>query len=176
MPELVSKTFRHLLCWDTATVFANAMRLLTSFVFLQQSEILYWENNLDKEFRELKQQNQNTYSGWTVGDTVTLLIISVVFRYLLLNFRFSSLLSFPTLNQPIFTSLATRENPSLVPQAMSKQPASGVPRLKAWLLIIRWPPAKNWIWYNFFSIKWLLVLIYWELKGISLVWQHECGF
>ena len=30
-------------------------------------EILYWENNLDKEFRELKQQNQNRYSGWTVG-------------------------------------------------------------------------------------------------------------
>ena len=48
--------FRHLLCWDAATLFANAIKLLTSFVFLQQSEILYWENKLDKEFLELKQQ------------------------------------------------------------------------------------------------------------------------
>ena len=45
--------FRHLLCKDVATLFANAIKLLTSFVFLQQSEILYWEN---KEFLELKQQ------------------------------------------------------------------------------------------------------------------------
>ena len=34
-------------------------------MFLQQSEILYWENKLDKEFRELNQQNQNRYSGWS---------------------------------------------------------------------------------------------------------------
>ena len=27
-------------------------------MFLQRSEILYWENKSDKEFRELKQQNQ----------------------------------------------------------------------------------------------------------------------
>ena len=87
MSELVSKTFRHL-CWDAATVSANAIRLLTSFVFLQQSEILYWENNLEEEFRELKQQNPNRYSRWTVGDAVTLLIISVVFRYLQLHVNF----------------------------------------------------------------------------------------
>ena len=87
MSESVSKTFHHL-CWDAATVSANAIRLLASFVFLQQSEILYWENNLDKEFRELKQQNENRYSGWTVGDAVTLLIISVVFRYFLLHVNF----------------------------------------------------------------------------------------
>ena len=60
MSESVSKTlkifFRHLLCRDPATVFANTIKLLTSFVFLQQSEILYFENKLDKEFLELKQQ------------------------------------------------------------------------------------------------------------------------
>ena len=27
-------------------------------MFIQRSEILYWENKSDKEFRELKQQNQ----------------------------------------------------------------------------------------------------------------------
>ena len=27
-------------------------------MFLQRSEILYWENKSDKEFRELKQQNE----------------------------------------------------------------------------------------------------------------------
>ena len=37
--------FRHLLCWDAATVFANAIRLLQLRVFLQQSKILYWEIN-----------------------------------------------------------------------------------------------------------------------------------
>ena len=42
--------FSHLLGWDAARVFANAIKLLTSFVFLQQSEILYWENKLYKEF------------------------------------------------------------------------------------------------------------------------------
>ena len=47
--------------------FSPTLLTSTSFVFLQQSEILYWENNLDKEFWELKQQNQNRYSGWTVG-------------------------------------------------------------------------------------------------------------
>ena len=48
--------FRHLLWWNASTFFA--IRLLTSCVFLQRSEILYWENKSDKEFRELKQQNQ----------------------------------------------------------------------------------------------------------------------
>ena len=48
--------FRHLLCWNAATVFAKSK--ITSCVFLQRSEILYWENKSDKEFRELKQQNQ----------------------------------------------------------------------------------------------------------------------
>ena len=38
------------------TVFATS--IITSCVFLQRSEILYWENKSDKEFRELKQQNQ----------------------------------------------------------------------------------------------------------------------
>ena len=37
--------FRHLLCRDAATVFANAIRLLKSRVFLQQSKILYCEIN-----------------------------------------------------------------------------------------------------------------------------------
>ena len=46
--------FRHLLCWNVATVFA--LRQPTSCVFLQRSEILYWENKSDKEFRELKQE------------------------------------------------------------------------------------------------------------------------
>ena len=46
----------------SATVFANAIRLLRVRVFLQHSEILYWENKLDREFRELKQQNHNRYS------------------------------------------------------------------------------------------------------------------
>ena len=40
--------------------------------------------------------------------------------------------------------------------------------VKAWLFIIRRPPAKNWIWCNFFCTKGLLVLIYWGLKGIQL--------
>ena len=61
--NLKKKFLRHILCWDPTRVFANARRLLTSCVFPQQSEILYWENKLDKEFRELKQQNQN--SGWS---------------------------------------------------------------------------------------------------------------
>ena len=74
-----------------ATFSANATRLLTSSVFLQQSEFLYRQNKSDKEFRELKQQNQNGYSGWSKllvkkGATVTLLIISAVFPYFQLNF------------------------------------------------------------------------------------------
>ena len=48
--------FRHLLCWNAVTVFA--IRLPTLCVFLQRSEILYWENKSDKEYRQLKQQNQ----------------------------------------------------------------------------------------------------------------------
>ena len=64
--QKLEKTFsRHLLFWDAATVFANAIRLLTLCVFLQRSEILYWENKLDKKFRELNQQNQNGHSGWS---------------------------------------------------------------------------------------------------------------
>ena len=71
-------------------------------MFLQQSEILYWENNLDKEFRELKQQNKIVIRLELLvkeSDTVTLLITAVVFGYLQLSFLF--LLSFPTLNQPM---------------------------------------------------------------------------
>ena len=45
--------FRHLLYWNIATVFA--LRQPTSCVFIQRSEILYWENKSGKEFRELKQ-------------------------------------------------------------------------------------------------------------------------
>ena len=55
--------FRHLLCQDAERIFASAIRLLTLCVFLQQSAILLCENELDKEFRELEQQNQNRYSG-----------------------------------------------------------------------------------------------------------------
>ena len=68
--------FRHLLCWNASTVFA--VRLLS--VFLQRSEILYWENKTHKEFRELGFVKECA--------TVTLLIISAVFPYLQLNFYY----------------------------------------------------------------------------------------
>ena len=54
--NLTKYFFRHLLWWNASIFFA--IRLLTSCVFLQRSEILYWENKSDKEFREFKQQNQ----------------------------------------------------------------------------------------------------------------------
>ena len=91
--------FCHFLCWDAATVFANVIKLLTSFVFLQQSEVLYWENKLDKEFKECKQQNRVELLA-KESDTVTLLIISVVFQYFQLNFLFPTFL--PDMNQPMF--------------------------------------------------------------------------
>ena len=47
--------FCHLLCWNATTFFV--IRLLTLCVFLQRSEILYWENKSHQEFRELKQHN-----------------------------------------------------------------------------------------------------------------------
>ena len=58
--------FRHLLCWDAATVFANAIRLLQSRVFLQQSKILYWEINYTRSLEtsnntEIKNININRY-------------------------------------------------------------------------------------------------------------------
>lgn len=43
-------------------------------MFLQHSDTLDCENEMNKEFRELKQQKQNRYSG---SATVTLLIINV---------------------------------------------------------------------------------------------------
>ena len=55
-------------------------------MFLQRSEILYWENKSDKEFRELKQQNQIVIPVGEERATVTLLIISAVFPYFQLNF------------------------------------------------------------------------------------------
>ena len=36
--------------------FRQRYKATNVFVFLQESEILYWENKLDKEFLELKQQ------------------------------------------------------------------------------------------------------------------------
>ena len=47
-------------------------------VFLQHSEMLYLENKLDRELRELKQQNHNRYSDWSkkAPPGLTLLIIS----------------------------------------------------------------------------------------------------
>ena len=36
--------------------FRQRYKATNVFVFLQQNEILYWENKLDKEFLELKQQ------------------------------------------------------------------------------------------------------------------------
>jgi len=42
--------FHCLLCWDAEKIFTNTTRLLTSCVFLQQSEILHCKNKIDKEF------------------------------------------------------------------------------------------------------------------------------
>ena len=65
--------------------FSPTLLTSTSFVFLQQSEILYWENNLDKEFWELSKNKIKIVIRVELlvkeSDTVTLLIISVVFRY-----------------------------------------------------------------------------------------------
>ena len=65
--------------------FSPTLLTSTSFVFLQQSEILYWENNLDKEFWELSNNKIKIVIRVELlvkeSDTVTLLIISVVFRY-----------------------------------------------------------------------------------------------
>ena len=59
MSESVSKTWQNnfspsIVLKFVATVFA--LRQPISCVFLQRSEILYWENKSDKEFRELKQE------------------------------------------------------------------------------------------------------------------------
>ena len=78
--------FRHLLFWDAVIVFANAIRLLTSCVFLQRSEILYWENKSDKKFRELNYKIKLLFGFVKESATVTLLIISAVFPYFWLNF------------------------------------------------------------------------------------------
>ena len=65
--------------------FSPTLLTSTSFVFLQQSEILYWENNLDKEFWELSNNKIKIVIRVELlvkeSDTVTLLIFSVVFRY-----------------------------------------------------------------------------------------------
>ena len=63
------------------------MKLLTSFVFLQQSEIL----------GVFRTQTTMLVKG---SDTVTLLIISVVLRYFQLNFLFPTFLA--DINQPMF--------------------------------------------------------------------------
>ena len=96
----LTKYFFAIFCAEMLQQFSPAIRLLTSFVFLQQSEILYWENKLDKGFRELNKIKIVIRVELLVkeSDTVTLLIISVVFRYLQINFL--SLLSYPTLKGP----------------------------------------------------------------------------
>ena len=80
--QKLDKTFfRHLLFWDAGTVFANAIRLLTSCVLLQCSEILYLENKSDKKFRELKVA-QNSFQHfprrrfwWVIITTLFLLML-----------------------------------------------------------------------------------------------------
>ena len=71
MSELVSKTRQNVFFSPSfelryvATVFANTIKLLMLWVvFLQNSEILYWENKLDREFREPKQQSEEWSSQW----------------------------------------------------------------------------------------------------------------
>ena len=83
--------FRHLLRWDAATDLANALRLLQSRVFLQQSKILHWEINYTRSLETSNNTEIKKYQSLLFGlvkesATVTLLIISAVFPYFQLNF------------------------------------------------------------------------------------------